>query len=285
MCFYFICSDHGGRRWWRGCRWPNCSVIHRGCLSLRVQRWEVQWLATLFPSVNTFTTSFILVFFSSSSVYVCSPQNNNNIHSGCLCFPSHGCGSASPENLDVDEEGLFKHSTTLTNKQRGNEVTVRPATLDCEYGGRELRKLGVQIIFNIWSIVRLLRLYPHQLCPYTSWQPRARSHKWLHTWAKVRDLDTKQTQHFFLSFFFFCELKCKKIPAPSSVLQTAHCSANRMNGASLLSCGRQRSERRQWWIFSWRRLEMISGRLGRTSSVIETKCIISLMFICFFFFF
>ena len=91
----------------------------------------------------------------------------------------------------------------------------------------------------------------------------------------------------FLSFFFlfFCELKCKKIPAPSSVLQTAHCSANRMNGASLLSCGRQRSERRQWWIFSWRRLEMISGRLGRTSSVIETKCMISLMFIWFFFWF
>ncbi|KAG7238989.1 hypothetical protein INR49_030254 [Caranx melampygus] len=34
------------------------------------------------------------------------------------------------ENMDVDEEGLFKHSTTLTNKQRGNEITVRPATLD-----------------------------------------------------------------------------------------------------------------------------------------------------------
>lgn len=36
----------------------------------------------------------------------------------------------SNENMDVDEEGLFKHSTTLTNKQRGNEITVRPATLD-----------------------------------------------------------------------------------------------------------------------------------------------------------
>lgn len=39
----------------------------------------------------------------------------------------------SPENMDTDEDGLFNHSTTLTNKQRGNEVTVRPATLDCEY--------------------------------------------------------------------------------------------------------------------------------------------------------
>ncbi|KAL6107698.1 rfxank [Pungitius sinensis] len=36
----------------------------------------------------------------------------------------------SPEHVDVDEEGSFVHSTTLTNKQRGNEVTVRPATLD-----------------------------------------------------------------------------------------------------------------------------------------------------------
>ena len=32
----------------------------------------------------------------------------------------------------MDEDDLFKHSTTLTNKQRGNEVTVRPATLDGE---------------------------------------------------------------------------------------------------------------------------------------------------------
>ncbi|XP_070687737.1 DNA-binding protein RFXANK isoform X2 [Pempheris klunzingeri] len=43
---------------------------------------------------------------------------------------AHLIGPVSPENMDVDEEGLFKHSTTLTNKQRGNEVTVRPATLD-----------------------------------------------------------------------------------------------------------------------------------------------------------
>ncbi|XP_061094195.1 DNA-binding protein RFXANK isoform X3 [Conger conger] len=28
------------------------------------------------------------------------------------------------------EESVFKHSTTLTNKQRGNEVTALPATLD-----------------------------------------------------------------------------------------------------------------------------------------------------------
>lgn len=37
------------------------------------------------------------------------------------------------ENNDVEEEGLFNHSKTLTNKQRGNEVTARPATLDGEY--------------------------------------------------------------------------------------------------------------------------------------------------------
>ncbi|TMS20675.1 DNA-binding protein RFXANK [Larimichthys crocea] len=44
--------------------------------------------------------------------------------------PSEPRDERSNENMDVDEEGLFKHSTTLTNKQRGNEVTVRPATLD-----------------------------------------------------------------------------------------------------------------------------------------------------------
>lgn len=39
-------------------------------------------------------------------------------------------GPIPPDNVDVDEDGLFKHSTTLTNKQRGNEATARPATLD-----------------------------------------------------------------------------------------------------------------------------------------------------------
>lgn len=43
--------------------------------------------------------------------------------------PSEPRQEKSAENLDVDEDDLFKHST-LTNKQRGNEVTVRPATLD-----------------------------------------------------------------------------------------------------------------------------------------------------------
>lgn len=34
------------------------------------------------------------------------------------------------ESSDMDEESLLKYATTLTNRQRGNEVTVRPATLD-----------------------------------------------------------------------------------------------------------------------------------------------------------
>ncbi|XP_061636738.1 LOW QUALITY PROTEIN: DNA-binding protein RFXANK [Phyllopteryx taeniolatus] len=34
------------------------------------------------------------------------------------------------ENADADEEGLFNHSTTLTNRQRGNEVNARPTKLD-----------------------------------------------------------------------------------------------------------------------------------------------------------
>lgn len=31
---------------------------------------------------------------------------------------------------NVSDEHALHHSTTLTNKQRGNELTVRPATLD-----------------------------------------------------------------------------------------------------------------------------------------------------------
>ncbi|XP_017262418.1 DNA-binding protein RFXANK [Kryptolebias marmoratus] len=42
---------------------------------------------------------------------------------------AEGSSNSRPENSS-DEDDLFKHSTTLTNKQRGNEVTVRPATLD-----------------------------------------------------------------------------------------------------------------------------------------------------------
>lgn len=43
-------------------------------------------------------------------------------------------------------------------------------------------------------------------------------------------------------------------------LQTVHCSANRMNVVLRLSCGLQRLERRQWRIFSWKRLS--SSSLG-----------------------
>lgn len=50
-----------------------------------------------------------------------------------LMTVAHVNGSVSTENMDMDQECLFTHSTTLTNKQRGNEITVRPATLDCKY--------------------------------------------------------------------------------------------------------------------------------------------------------
>lgn len=50
---------------------------------------------------------------------------------------------------------------------------------------------------------------------------------------------------------------------PVLFLQTVHCSANRTNGASPLSCGQQRLERRQWWIFSWKRSESSDCRLRR----------------------
>lgn len=38
----------------------------------------------------------------------------------------------SPENTDMDKECLSKHSTSLTNKQRGNEMTLLPALVDCK---------------------------------------------------------------------------------------------------------------------------------------------------------
>lgn len=46
---------------------------------------------------------------------------------------SHINDFVSLEIADVDEEGLFNHSDTLTNRQRGNEVNARPANLDCEF--------------------------------------------------------------------------------------------------------------------------------------------------------
>ncbi|XP_062306250.1 DNA-binding protein RFXANK isoform X1 [Osmerus eperlanus] len=47
-----------------------------------------------------------------------------------LAVPVEPCVPYVAENPDVDEESLLKYATTLTNRQRGNEVTVRPATLD-----------------------------------------------------------------------------------------------------------------------------------------------------------
>jgi len=35
---------------------------------------------------------------------------------------------------------------------------------------------------------------PHQFCPYISWRPRGRFHKWLHTWVKVRKC---KEMHFY----------------------------------------------------------------------------------------
>lgn len=65
----------------------------------------------------------------------CRPYHHASRQSNCsLVRPS----LLPPDNPDVDEDDLLKHSTALTNKQRGNEVSVRPATLDCTWlTGRE----------------------------------------------------------------------------------------------------------------------------------------------------
>ena len=57
--------------------------------------------------------------------------------------------------------------------------------------------------------MKLLWFYFHQLFPYTSWQLKARFHKWLHTWVKVRNVDvTKQhnTMHILSG------IKLSKLP-------------------------------------------------------------------------
>lgn len=42
--------------------------------------------------------------------------------------------SLKPQNPSSLPPGnSLKHSTTLTNRQRGNEVSALPATLDCEW--------------------------------------------------------------------------------------------------------------------------------------------------------
>lgn len=95
---------------------------------------------------------------------------------------------------DVEEVNQDKQKTdvcpdtqhpTLTNKQRGNEVTVRPATLDGKqpYKHTYTQKQNSWATENDWSF--------SQLCPSTSWQLRVTYRRWLHTWAKVTISATK----------------------------------------------------------------------------------------------
>lgn len=94
----------------------------------------------------------------------------------CLFCQIHCCISmcvdvsviVSPEIMDVDdgeedEEALMKHSTSLTNKQRGNELTVLPATIDCKY---VLPFQKFTVLFLLFFTCDLLS-FP-KLCPYTS---------------------------------------------------------------------------------------------------------------------
>ncbi|MEQ2240077.1 hypothetical protein ILYODFUR_011152 [Ilyodon furcidens] len=64
-------------------------------------------------------------------------RDDEEVENGHEILPSNAAQYSScsthgnpSEIMDVEEDDIFKHSTTLTNKQRGNEVTVRPATLD-----------------------------------------------------------------------------------------------------------------------------------------------------------
>ncbi|CAG04860.1 unnamed protein product [Tetraodon nigroviridis] len=59
-------------------------------------------------------------------------QNVQSSNEGCPSVASdeRTTEAASPENLDKDKDCLSKHPTSLTNKQRGNEVTLLPASID-----------------------------------------------------------------------------------------------------------------------------------------------------------
>ncbi|PWA20911.1 hypothetical protein CCH79_00007329 [Gambusia affinis] len=56
--------------------------------------------------------------------------NGHHIQKSKAAEHSSSSTRGNPNEMDVEEDDIFKHSTTLTNKQRGNEVTARPATLD-----------------------------------------------------------------------------------------------------------------------------------------------------------
>lgn len=156
-------------------------------------------------------------------------------------------GTVSPEYTDVDEDdGLFKHSTTLTNKQRGNEVTVRPATLDCTYvHGKALLTLYFYCpdhMKSIKSSTFLTALSIHQLAAQGEV-------------SQVAAHLSKGEESSFTTYHNSVTFKNNQVSKIPIVLQTIRYSANRMNGALPLSCGQQHLERKQWWIFFWKRLE------------------------------
>lgn len=57
------------------------------------------------------------------------------------------------------EESALNHSTTLTNKQRGNEATVRPATLDGE--SARARKMNVKSMITWWITTFVVFFHVH----------------------------------------------------------------------------------------------------------------------------
>ncbi|XP_015254914.1 PREDICTED: DNA-binding protein RFXANK [Cyprinodon variegatus] len=60
-------------------------------------------------------------------------RDDEEVANGHHIQPSNAAelsSSSTHGNPSEEEDDIFKHSTTLTNKQRGNEVTMRPATLD-----------------------------------------------------------------------------------------------------------------------------------------------------------
>lgn len=79
-----------------------------------------------------------------------TPLPRNNELSALIKEALLNTGSMSAENMDVDDDdGLFIASTTLTNKHRGNEVTVRPASLDSKYCYKDFCHRVMSYFFTI----------------------------------------------------------------------------------------------------------------------------------------
>lgn len=148
----------------------------------------------------------------------------------------------------MDKDGVLTNST-LTNRQRGNEATVRPATLDSKF----LMNWSIHLMSNVHHLTHCKRLSTPflQICPFTSWQPKVTFHKWLSILLKVRCC--AQTQRPLVSSFEYTW------PGLSMSFQKMTCWTVLISVDILLLCGLQLLVKLTWWNSSWKRQVTLDG--------------------------